>query len=693
MTSTLANIALRRLNCWVSTPSETNEVFTKVLKLELGQIGYTLKSDNLEVICTEEYKKRLDLLTEKRGGDVWYVPLFTNFPDELPNDTSYLIQRILGFFGINTFAKKDFGANPITQRQEEEIYQEAVSQQKQKLSDDNINWIELNVLSIDEAKTALSNWLASLLYANTSIQETLWDDIFAAIVETNFEVNYSNVSFKETLVRLSVQPWLATNNLNLDTPTDILRLLACIQGQDISLASKIVLKGLRFSKPQRRAILGFLNSSTNLEEDLLRYKALWVSISNRLHPGDYVKQFPKVVQAFDDLRNNRIKSFNSKVLNSEFRTRLELLKQRPGVFLRNLSLLSKETDGENHRIADALLSIDPSKFQLTTLITTYAALKYDGERLVINKKGKPYNIDSRGFDIHYRVTEAVETILLSKLNGLCDWKSVYIDPAAYKIVLPLQIRKQSEGSLVIARGSRLKLSDCKVLRVFLYWQQLQNRTDIDLSVLFLNKDVEEIKYVSFSDYGDGIEAAHSGDITSAPYGAAEFIDINLKKIDAASKYLVPSVLRYGGDEFVDLVKCYSGWMERNNIDRNIKTFDIGTVVSKVSVNGDGMNWVPFIYEVETSEIIWVDLYSKGSRVIQGNKHFPKQVKAISQFSDAKPTFGLLASLYAEANAIEVLTDKKTAKVTVGVDDTCTINVVKLFGENALKLVDTSVNIV
>ena len=67
------------------------------------------------------------------------------------------------------------------------------------------------------------------------------------------------------------------------------------------------------------------------------------------------------------------------------------------------------------------------------------------------------------------------------------------------------------------------------LRFFIYWKQKHNnRTDIDLSVAYFDKSLTSLGHVSWTNLREGF-TTHSGDITSAPDGASEFIDINIKK--------------------------------------------------------------------------------------------------------------------------------------------------------------------
>lgn len=498
----LWTIALRRLHCWVNHPGQKDLFQTKALAFELGQLGFNIQNiDDFTSTTREEFETALKILQEMRGADVNYVPLFTRFPDDLPNDGEYLIRVIIGFYGLDTFDRSQFGANPITQMQQSDLWLAAVEAQKKRFNDTRASWITLTLVSQDEANERLSKWVINLVYGATPVKETLWDDIFTILSQLNIDVDIKQIKIKETLARLAAQQWQQDEKIIVKTPTDLLRLFAFIQGQDVSLAKPVDLKGLKFSKPRRRKIISFLNGCPALGEDLLRYRKLWISLSKWLHPGDFVKQFPSVASSFDDLRNNRIKSFESRIINSPTEERIKNIKERPSIMLRKLTWLLKDYPASV--VVRSLLDLEDevTALPLSLLATVYYAVKYHGERLAINKKGKHHTISKRASigDVS-EVLEALDTLILTKLRGSKNWDKVWIDPAINKLVLPLQARKQSDGLLNLARGSRIPI-DSPVVRLFVYWQENNGRSDLDLSIMKLNENFELIGHVSWNNYG------------------------------------------------------------------------------------------------------------------------------------------------------------------------------------------------
>jgi hypothetical protein len=681
MSTTLSGIALRRLSVWTIQSGKSDLFQSKVFSFEVGQLGFKITNpEQFTSMSQAEWTEGLAVLKEMRGADVSYVPLFSGFPDQLPNDGMYFIRRVMGFLGLNTFNAANYGADPITQMQNADLWQDAVEEQSNRLRDSRVEWMTLTLADEKSVHQQLSQWAIALLYGRTPIQETLWDDLLLVKNQLSLQLDLAQVTIKETLARLAAKEWETWGKIVVKTPTDLLRMFAFIKKQDVSLATAIDLKGMKLSKAQRREIVRFLNGCPSLREDLLRYKGLWMSLFRSIHPGDFAKQYPSVAAAFDDLRNDRIQSFESQLINSPIGEKLATLMQRPSLLLRHLTRLMKEVGIE--QLVESLDQLDPDQLPLTLLMQVYTAVRYEGLRLVINKAGKPYCIGQRTIKSDNRVLNALESLICTKLKGTKDWTTVWIDPAINKLVLPLQMRKQSDGLLNLARGSRIAVPESQAIRLFVYWQQTSVRTDLDLSVLTLDKSFKYAGHVSWSQYGDGDDIAYSGDIQSAPLGATEFIDLKLSRFE--DSYILPVILKFVGEDFTALKACSAGWMNRSDVGSDALSFDPRTVVQKVSVSGDGQTWTPFLFDVANREIVVVDLYGKGQNTVERNPHFAGQAERIAQYHKSKPTYGMLAQWMVKANGAEQVR-REEAEVTIGVDDDCSINVLTLVGEEVTSL--------
>ncbi|KKK69854.1 hypothetical protein LCGC14_2929850, partial [marine sediment metagenome] len=130
--------------------------------------------------------------------------------------------------------------------------------------------------------------------------------------------------------------------------------------------------------------------------------------------------------------------------------------------------------------------------------------------------------------------------------------------------VPFSQRSASKILKTVARGSKYNLPEGDTIRLFIWWKDGLARADLDLSAMFLDDDYnckEQISYTKLKNKNIG--AVHSGDITSAPKGASEFIDISIKKcLDKNIRYVMMSVSSYTQQPFYDLPECFAGIMTR-----------------------------------------------------------------------------------------------------------------------------------
>lgn len=136
--------------------------------------------------------------------------------------------------------------------------------------------------------------------------------------------------------------------IGITSATDVLRLAAGISGSDVSLREKP--KFSSFKKKVRRFLLSMLEECSNLSEDVARRPEMFKRLFHQLHPGDWIKSYPNVVAVANELYNDQLITFNSKVetlLLEKNPQVLSLMISRPGEFRRRLihliNLFGKET--------------------------------------------------------------------------------------------------------------------------------------------------------------------------------------------------------------------------------------------------------------------------------------------------------------------------------------------------------------
>ena len=676
-----------------------------VVLSELAKIGVRVTNpealDEAADTFFLDYPDVVATLVKMRGGDVDYVPLFVGFPNSVPDDDTYFAKRLIGYLG-NTFNLFDegvelengavvpewlfdvrqFGADPITQFQTKSLWTRARDLIARRKADEHTEWLDVEFVWADEVTAKLRDWLATCLYAKSSIKESLHSDIRQLLAFFGTDaLDFDRVAMKENRALLLRLCWDDAREAAITelakTPTDLLRMFAAITDTDISLGSPV--KFPKFSRKERRLVLRVLENSASLGEDLQRYRGLWLELGRYIHPGEHRRAFPKVAKAFDDLRNGKIVTFNGRtealLRGEDAGAVLAHLAKRPGVLGRKVHELLRRFPAGRAAILDAFATVaDGMTVKNLLVLKSYFGSINDEEcRTVINKRGKikvlsnnakgALSSESLGL-----VSKVLDRALAAQLSGKDSWadKTAWIDPQLENYTVPLSERTASEGLLTVGRGTRIPVKFDKVLRLFVYWKQAAMRTDLDLSVIQFDADFKYAGHVSYTNLSSsGI--AHSGDIQSAPHGAAEFIDITLNKVAPGVRYLATQVYRYAGDAFADMT-CHAGWMVRSKVDANVKTFDIKTVENKFDLNGRGGYCVPLVVDLKAQDIVITDLYM-GSKAFHNNVegaygNVAMASREIARFTQTRPTMKMLAQLHCNARGANVGEDRG-ADITFG----------------------------
>jgi hypothetical protein len=185
-----------------------------------------------------------------------------------------------------------------------------------------------------------------------------------------------------------------------------------------------------------------------------------------------------------------------------------------------------------------------------------------------------------------------------------------VDPAVYEVAVPLSGKTSASGFRIMPRGSRTRV-EADHLRFFVYWKQHAQRTDFDLSALLLDEDFATLGWLSYTSLS-GYGGAHSGDITDAPDGASEFIDLDLSRVDAA--YIVPQVNVYSGEGFEQVEESFFGYMTRDE-DQRGRPFEPRTVRMRSDLRGASRVALPLMFARDGEggwSALWTQLFLRGA---------------------------------------------------------------------------------
>jgi len=585
--------------------SPTGQITAKAMTLQANimDLGYIMDEDLLKVISELPDRMLGDLsavlvktLKELKGDNVVHKPMYPNFPRQVieASDLELFLNAIVHYWSYG-YWKPDYEKLP------------------REFAFENVKFRTLGIATEDEFASIFTKILAS----NDSVSS-----IDKEIIEW-FLQHYGNLVFPETIPFKEnlciIGAYMVENGIPINelvkNPNDVLRIATHMSGGDVSLADNT--KFRNFKRPERRILVKGLESVVN-REDLVRHSGKWVKLAHSLHVGDYSK---KVYDAIKPLRENEsVETFNTKVerhLGAGHPVKAtKLLVTRPGDFARRLDHLLRMAGTERNQIivANKFISVadNVSTKVLLQLKGHFATRNNSTEKRVVFPKGniQKAKLISGQSALPEKVVNSLVTgiskILTNRFSNLEDLGKVYIDPALQRCPIPFQQRSASDGTFSAARGTRFPFGDeeTNTVRLFLYWVGL----DIDLSATLFNENfhvMDKIFYCNIRVPRSGLY--HSGDITRAPHGASEFIDIDIEKaLNAGARYVAMNVMVFRGKTFAEHDTCFIGWMARSAPESN-EIYDPKTVECKLDMNFDSTSAMPVIFDLTTREIIWTDM--------------------------------------------------------------------------------------
>ncbi|MCF4995956.1 hypothetical protein GIW70_08945 [Pseudomonas syringae] len=581
---------------------------------EVTAFRYVLSEPLIEQIGTlsaEELKQWLravvGVLRRQTGGHVHHRPFYPDFPEQVlaASEAELYLNAVSHYFTLLRLPPAE-SARPALL---EGSYISRV--------------IELGSVSDFESL------LEPLVSSRTSLSEqdaadVVWfirtykSDVFRLLPET--------VPFRE--IRALVGGALARHVLkdsqvdtflerNVETATDVLRLAVVLHGGDVSLTTAST-RFTAMKRSMRRLLLRLLDNIPSATEDVMRHAERWKRLAEVLHPGEHADKYPRALAAITAARRNEAPaSFASSVetllAQRNIAALTPLLKSRPGEFARRLDVTLRRAT-EPHSVLDAFEAVaaevaSPVLLQLLAQLHAPRPLPLRA----FTPKGslaKVYGIKDRreplASDVLARAARICEDALVTRFASLPPLGRCYIDPQLRDYRVPLAQRASSKSLRTLVRGSRLPLPDTRFIRLFLWWKNGQERTDIDLSAAFFDGNFVFMQTVAYYNL-KGFGGYHSGDIVDAPDGASEFIDLDLDVLAKKGiRYVVTSINAFTMQPYCDLPECFAGWMARADTASG-EVFEPRSVFDRIDIASDTQICLPFVMDLQQRCVIWADL--------------------------------------------------------------------------------------
>lgn len=636
----LSEIVLER-NLKVLIPSaksdEANEQVSKVVATAAHLLlsrGYIM-SDRLvtgllyasmDAREVADYCTRVIKTIDNMYGNHYYRPFYTGFPDEVMSmsDTELVLNAILHYISGGQIIPSD------TQDIKENLY-DVVSGSFDAIFDNNVKILDACSLN-DVEQTA-----ANLMSANTSITEL--DKLFISSIVKMYPTwipdNIPHKENKAVVIATMLEEGVYEHPLYLQTnsATDILRVAAALSDGDVSLKCPTMFKS--FKRPIRKWMMDSIECLPGcIEEDMIQYRERWIRLGEIIHPGSYrFEEYERTINAFNEIRNNEnlIRTYGSK-LNHAFIMKkwekvIELLREKPGYFARELNHVFKAFPDKQYQTALAFASV--CNLIATPVLLQLKAYYMNGQNEsnvgVYFPKGNTQNIyvnlNKTPVKISYRVQQIILLVCdhglmyqyAAKYPDEMKGLKVYIEDALADYAIPTSMRSASKALRTLTRGSKVAMDNADYFRAFIHWKNAPGeRTDMDLSAAFLDENYELVSTVSYYNLKTDF-SCHSGDYVDAAKGADEFVDVDVAKARKHNvRYVAVCVNAFTAQTFREVPDFHVGYMTMNREEYLIKPrspYKIKNVKMNMQLANDASMVVVCLFDIIDNKIIWADIAS------------------------------------------------------------------------------------
>lgn len=669
--------------------------------LSFSSIGFAIEKDSIELLkkCSKNtlkdfYFDTIELLKEAKGSNVKHVVFYENFPNlENISQEEYVLRAILHYYTSN---ENSYG-----------YMARDIKRKDRPLLKDKNDLVSLKILKEDEAVKILVEYANKMFESKTAITLVAQKTLKLLVNDFSYFIAPNEIPFKENLAfyvccmkefakNLDVNEGTILSHINLKfikTSTDLLRVYVAFSNGDITLMNNT--KFLSLNRGGRKTFLRLLDNmaadSNYIIDDMAMHDFLWKKALEKLHIGDYANIFPNAYKIATMLRNDDYKTYNASLVlaykekNTE--ELVKLLSIKPGVFARSIDYILRNLENDTDFILKSFEKV-ANKVSSTVLLQLWEFYKnrniYDTRIFII--KG-PLNsfikeIEDNRKDINKETVDKLLTIIENALSSIYSSKEliekVYLDESMKNFAIPTNCRNASGGYKTLTFGTRVKLESSKksIIRFFTHWKNTNDknsfergRIDIDLSLQLFDENFKNVAVLSWHNMigGATFNSFHSGDITSAPNGASEFIDLDYKEARKVGKYAVVCNNVYTGQDFADIPECFSGVMFKHDKGKTGEIFQGNLVKHKFDLTQRGSSQnLAFVIDLDTLEMIWVDFpYSfTQSYAVAANSN--SNLNIVSTIKRALQThMNMYDLIKLHENHIKFCNNKSEAKYIIG----------------------------
>jgi len=644
-----------------------NRIAVGTVQSHLMQYGYMLDEDaffalaKADLSFIEKFNDEvITHLKEVLGGKRNFEPLYKNFPEEVmsKSDFELYMNAIMHYWSHGTW-------EPSTV-----TYEKPIKFEK----------IKYNLIKYGDEKR-FAKIFTDLVSVNTSLTPQDLEIVKWFVTNGGKLVFPEVIPFKENLCTLA---GMGIEGLPVKTSTDVLRIAVHLSGGDISLpkvpSSKVrgnrwsrelvanvareKFKFKKFTRKERKYILSLLEQTNCDPKEMVLKDQRWIRLGEVLHPGEYKALFPKSFDAFNKIRNEKVKSWFA-LLNEGFAKGLDnglrVLSQRPGEFARRIDWLVRTYPKDIELILKyfGLAVMNTSNKVLFEVYTHFEnrLTPKTGRSIMVkgSRKRTPLpNLPAIPSEIVEAIHSKIFETLRNKFSKQESLGNCWIDEELKKIPLPTNMRSMNFSTKPTVRGQRVPLNnpEAKVIRPFVHWMDKHGSEDLDLSVTFIGD--RKVEVLSYSNLRVG-QSCHSGDVRHRQGPCAEYIDIVVEDALAnGHKFAVVDVRNFNG-RGLNTVETAFGIMEREHPTSN-KAWLPETIANCQSLESQSTNTLICIIDLVTREYIMLDIDTEGTTYARGD--IKKTLEMVKHYSELpKVSVYDLVLLHVEGRGKQVTLDE------------------------------------
>ncbi len=639
-----------------------------------------------------------------------YSTLFGDFPNTVlkMSETEMLLHQIMHYWGASLgfeyWPNATEGNDSESKRQDVKSVISCCCKEKYDVIDAG---------SADDLADALVPLLASqqsLTQRDKDDIKTFYTEIDTLTLSPDKKLQMKNleIPFKETLCIVAAT---CLDSQVIRDINDALRVAIFMSGGDISLPAMPKAKDLgwrkaaltkedkkpwifkNFSNPQTRQLMSSIDeivkTKHNAISDAKKYAMRWIRLGEKLHPmsAKNQKKYPNAYKLFDALRNHakEISTFGSRLeMAKTFKDLdviLDLLKQRPGEFARQLDWLVRTFSSNIGKIlsvfADDVVKNISTKL-LYELAEHFNSRKEDQEMRFVFIKGARKPVDLPLLEaLDKESVDFINTIIVKELVSRMSKKedltgvSVMLDDSLKNIMLPKNMRSVNDGVKQVARGTKTPLpAGADLLRFFLFWKDETGHEDLDLSAYFYDSKFVYKSQISWNgayklfDNKRRQYAQFSGDVRHKRGNCAEYVDVDINvAVENDARYLVAVARDFNSNSFKT---GFGGVMARNAWGTPGEvTWAPATVENGFKICSTTQNVVLCIIDLKERQLIYVDEDINGRPMGFANSGSDFITSLLKRYANNNAFFNALTLLETYFNAcgatVEVATPSK-AKV-------------------------------